>query len=254
MGVDDCVDAALQGVGLTHHFQPIWDLRNGSLLGFEALARFRDGTPPDAVWQAAQARGLAVALDQVSAHLALRLGQVLPGLLFVNLSAGTVAAAGGPARARIVALLAAGRRTQRVAFEVTEDALPAPRDVAAGLDVIRRVGVPLVLDDAGAGAATAERLELLSPTLGFVKLDRSVVQTWLRQGIGALPLWVAWSQQVRAPCVAEGVEDPEAAWPLLRAGVPYAQGFAFGAPAPAEAWTAAQLERVRPQPLVVYVG
>lgn len=236
---------------LTHHFQPIWDLRRDCLLGFEALARFADGTPPATVWQAARAQGLAHALDRASTESALAAARGLPGLLFLNVCASTLASS--TADARTVRRLLGEGRLDRTVFEVTEDGLPAwgggSERARLTLHTLSRLGVAVALDDAGTGEATPERLTLLAPALAYVKLDRSLVRDWLRGEGCALEAWVRRAGARGLPCVAEGVEDTAAAAPLLSAGVACVQGYAFGAPAPAATWTAERLDILRPRPV-----
>ena len=251
MALGDLIEEAIAGSGMRHDFQPLWDLRNGQLLGFEALARFRDGTPPDRVWSVARAQGMGVALDRVSARAALAAGAHLPGRLFVNLSAATLAA---PATARYGKDMVRSRRHRRLVLEITEDAVHASERVETRIRQLLRARVPLALDDAGSGSATHERLALLAPDLAYVKIDRAVVQAWLLTGRGPLPLWVSWATEICTPCIAEGVEDPDAASYLLRAGIAYGQGFAFGAPAPAASWDRQRLARAQPCPHVTFSG
>jgi EAL domain-containing protein (putative c-di-GMP-specific phosphodiesterase class I) len=238
--------AALTGRGMHHAFQPIWHLGDGSLLGFEALARFADGTPPDVIWREARARGQAVALDRVSVAAALRGADGLPGLLFVNVSAASFFSAEPPGAA-VRAALRQTARAGRCVLEVTEDAVRDGGHLAARAAMFHALGLQLALDDAGAGAATPTRLSLLGPHLRFLKLDHGLVEVWLRRGGGPLPAWVALAAAMGVPSVAEGVEDPEAAADLAAAGVQYVQGFAFGAPQPREHWTAPRLAAARPR-------
>jgi EAL domain-containing protein (putative c-di-GMP-specific phosphodiesterase class I) len=238
--------AALTGHGMHHAFQPIWRLGDGSLLGFEALARFADGTPPDAIWREARARGQAVDLDRLSVSAALRAAHSLPGLLFVNVAAVSFFSPEPPGAAVRAAVRQTGREG-RCVVEVTEDAVRDGGHLATRAAMLRSLGLQLALDDAGAGAATPTRLALLAPRLRFLKLDRGLVQAWLRRGGGALPAWVELAAALGLPCVAEGVEEPEAAGDLAAAGVQYVQGFGFGPPHAPEHWTATRLDAARPR-------
>ena len=58
---DDAIERAVRGVGVRPVFQPIVDLARGTVVGYEALARFEGGpdAPPN-VWFAAAARRAAV--------------------------------------------------------------------------------------------------------------------------------------------------------------------------------------------------
>ena len=54
-------------------FQPIFDLRDGSIVGYEALARGRGGAPrsPDALFDLARAEGRVAELDRACREAAL---------------------------------------------------------------------------------------------------------------------------------------------------------------------------------------
>jgi EAL domain-containing protein (putative c-di-GMP-specific phosphodiesterase class I) len=89
------------------------------------------------------------------------------------------------------------------------------------------------VDDAGAGYASLRHILELQPE--FVKLDIGLVR-----GIDADPARQAlaaglrhYADETGNTLIAEGVENADEARTLQRLGIPLAQGFLFGRPAPA---------------------
>lgn len=231
MDLDTIIQRALSTQQMDHAFQPIWDVA-GTLLGFEALARF-DGAEPLEVFQRAKAMGVGIQLDRLSFRTALETGSVLPGLLFLNMDASHV---GQPVRpfGTTGAAIAAFRRRSAVVMEVTESATDDVPLAAAGARRVQRLGVALALDDAGAGSSNFTRLRWLNPA--YVKIDRAVIVEWASGQPKRLRQWVERSRRVGALVIAEGVEDLSWEADLEDEGVSYIQGWATGRPAPAEEW------------------
>ncbi len=126
-------------------------------------------------------------------------------------------------------------RTRRLCLEITEHEMvgdyPAVRAAVEQLH-----GVDLAVDDAGAGYASLRHVYELRPQV--VKLDRA----WI-SGIDGDPLRRAlvravsdFAREFGATLVCEGVERREEAAALEALGIPRAQGFWFGQPAPASDW------------------
>lgn len=210
---------------LTHHhlatvFQPIF-APTGRCYGFEALTRFANGCPPEQVWAQAEADGVAAALDAVALPHAWNAGHVLPGLLFLNVSA----TCGPPLTPEFPI------EPARVVWEVTEQS-PLSRRALQSLRAWHAKGSSVALDDAGTGHATPKRFSRVRPR--FVKLDRSLVAAWRAGLTDPLRTWVKTARVFGAIAIAEGVED--AAWfpDLALDGVRFGQGFGLAAPAPAE--------------------
>ncbi|NMP22967.1 EAL domain-containing protein [Sulfobacillus harzensis] len=217
---------------MTHHFQPIWKAEDRTLLGFEALARFPDA-PPDAVFRAAEESHLGVALDRLSVQEALRQGQALPGLLFVNLNPNHLGQSEGPFGS-VGSAIAAFRRRRAVVMEITEQKVEERNQVAAGVGRMHRRDIKLALDDAGTGKSDAARLKWIRPR--FVKIAGSVIQQWAAGKPEPLLRWIRLAGEVDAELIAEGIEDASLIAPLAQLGVHYLQGFALGKPQPAEFW------------------
>jgi PAS domain S-box-containing protein len=208
-------------------FQPIVDLEHGTAIGFEALTRFADGTPPDEQFRAAAAAGLRPELEAATLRAALEAAAGLPDAawLSVNVSAAFVLA-GEPLRT----ILRAARRP--LVLEVTEEEAipdyPAVRAAMAALGPDLRLAV----DDAGAGFASLRHISELRPAL--IKVDRTLVAAIdsdpIRQAL--LAGLRHFGDAVSCTLVAEGIETDAELAALRSLGVQFGQGYLLGRPAP----------------------
>ncbi len=115
--------------------------------------------------------------------------------------------------------------------EITEHAGIEDYDVlAARIEALRRAGIRIAVDDAGAGVASLRHIVQLAPHV--IKLDIS-----LTQGVATSPLrralagsLIEFAQQTGAQLLVEGIEDAEdlAIW-TASARTP-AQGYLIGRP------------------------
>ncbi len=211
-------------------FQPIVDLETRATVGFEALTRFDDGTPPDVRFEEAEAGGLGPDFELATIRSAIEGAATLPAgaFLSINVSPGFVLRADRRFR-RLV-----GDSARPLVLELTEhvpiDDYPRVRTALAKLGA-----VGLAVDDAGAGYASLRHILELRPT--YAKLDISLVRRIddddLRQALAAGLQYFAFKTGCRL--IAEGVESDGEADVLRRLGVEYGQGYLFGKPALAAA-------------------
>ena len=208
-------------------YQPIVDLDSGQVTGVEALCRFGDGRPPARWFRDAEAARLAADLDLAIVATALTHLPLLPGgYLSLNVSPSTLV------DDRLLELL---RRPEvaadRLVVEITEHAPVTNYGLARRtLDALRRLGVRLAVDDAGAGYATFRHVLRLRPDI--IKMDHSITQH-INEDPARLALATAlviFAGEIGAVLVAEGVETAGELAALRRAGVSRAQGFALGRP------------------------
>jgi EAL domain-containing protein (putative c-di-GMP-specific phosphodiesterase class I)/DNA-binding response OmpR family regulator len=207
-------------------FQPIVDLETRAILGYEALSRFDDGTPPDIRFAEAFAAGLGSEFELAAiAHAAERANR-LPPDVFVgfNISPDVIVSSTDQLRA----ILPSDRP---VVLEVTEHVPIA--DYRALRDAVASLGdVELAVDDAGAGFASMRHILELAPA--FAKLDISLVRGInddpLRQALAAGLVYYAIRSGFKL--IAEGVEQETEASILQALGIDMAQGYLFGRPAP----------------------
>ena len=151
-------------------FQPIVDLRAGTVWAYEALARFPDLPPASPAVYFTRAHQLALGVELETAALSAATAAGEPpadALLSLNVSATLLAK-----RALRPALREA---SARVVVEVTEDELVAGSDeVQMALRALRRDGVLIAVDDAGAGYAGFKQLIRLQPDI--IKVDRELIR------------------------------------------------------------------------------
>jgi PAS domain S-box-containing protein len=222
-------------------FQPVIDLLNGAIVGYEALTRFDDGARPDVRFIEAHTVGLGTELEAACVEVALEASSHLPHEIFLSLNFSPAALLDG----RAAATLAHVGRT--IVIEVTEhariDDYPAVRRAVDAIE-----GCQLAVDDAGAGYTSLNHILELRPD--YVKLDISIVR-----GIDTNPARQAmaagmchFAAQSGTIIIAEGIETEAEAECLRNLGVPLGrggilgQGFHFARPSAlpwggAGAWT-----------------
>jgi EAL domain-containing protein (putative c-di-GMP-specific phosphodiesterase class I) len=207
-------------------FQPIVDLETRETVGFEALTRFDDGTPPDVRFEEAEAGGLGPDFELATIRSAIEGAVILPADAFLSINVSPAFVLRGDRRFRRMV----GESTRQLVLELTEhvpiDDYPRVRAALAKLGA-----VGLAVDDAGAGYASLRHILELRPT--YAKLDISLVRRIddddLRQALAAGLQYFAFKTGCRL--IAEGVESDGEADVLRRLGVEFGQGYLFGKPA-----------------------
>ncbi len=207
-------------------FQPIVDLARGTVLGFEALARFpsQPGRNPAAMFAQAHGCGLGPELEAASISAALAVdGRPAGTWLAVNVSPSALASR--PVRDALPADL------NGILIELTEHELVAGDDaLTAGIADLRERGALIAVDDAGAGYSGLMQVMHVRPDV--VKLDRD-----LTDGIHADPAktalveaFVRFARRTGAVLCAEGVETLEDLTTLADLDVSWGQGYVLGRP------------------------
>ena len=209
-------------------FQPIASLATGTVVGFEALARFRPPVNRDpASWfDLAWRVGLGAALEARTAALALTAADRPPGsFLTINLSPSALVS---PEVEAVLARPLAGLVIEITEHEEVEDYT----DLAGILAMLRARGARIAVDDAGAGYSGLERVMRVSPDV--IKLDRALVSGIDRDPAKAalVHALVGFAAQTGAVVCAEGIETLEELAALAELDVSLGQGWALARPAP----------------------
>lgn len=228
--VEDRIRELLAPGGTVPAYQPIVDLRTGALAGFEALARFGDGRPPDEVFAEAHSLGLGIELELHAAKIEVDVfrrggGDRLGGYLAINASAGLLTSS------HMVDLIRPHRGERRV-LELTEQLDGDAAALRMAAVAARSCGLKLAIDDAGTGFSGLRRVVELSPDI--LKLDRSLV-TGLERDRSKRALVAAlarYCQEMEYLSVAEGIEHDAELEVLRSLGVTHGQGYLLGMPGP----------------------
>jgi EAL domain-containing protein (putative c-di-GMP-specific phosphodiesterase class I) len=225
----DAIEHLLSHGGMNMVFQPVIDTLTGTVLGFEALARFsvEPQRGPDQWFADASAVGLGPALELAAVTRALDALAELPADVFlaVNVSAETVLAGD-------LIGLATPDIAPRLVFELTEHNPIEDYDpVLRALAPLRARGARLAVDDTGAGYASLRHILALSPDI--IKLDLSLVRDIhhdaARRALAAA--LTSFATDTGTHLIAEGVETEEQLATLTSLGIRWAQGYHLGRPA-----------------------
>ena len=223
-------------------YQPVFSLKNGTISGVEALARWRHPAlglvGPDEFVPLAEELGLIDtfglwALREACRQLACW-GSAGAGLrMSVNVSARQLAS---PGFVEHVAAATEDNRLgiERLCLEVSEPGLVEEWGTSKeNLDALLAMGARVALDDFGTGRASIAHLH--SFRAHTVKVDRSIVAgvTGRPRDAAFLAGVVATAHALGMEVVAEGVETAEQLARVREMGCDQAQGTYFSAPVPA---------------------
>jgi PAS domain S-box-containing protein len=224
------VVAVMETDGVKAVFQPIVHISTSRVGGYEALSRFElpSGGSPEQWFDAANVTGLGAELEIHAIRKAIEHAYRLPteAYLSVNASPATLL------RPDFTELMR-GLHGESLVVEVTEhsaveDYVPLQR----AIDLLRRDGVRLAIDDAGAGFASLKHIVRLLPE--FIKLDlfliRDIHEDPVKRAVVAGMMGVA--SQIGGKVIAEGVETVDELRVLVDLGVEWAQGYYLGRPGP----------------------
>jgi diguanylate cyclase (GGDEF)-like protein len=238
---------------LVLHYQPVFDMHEGQLVGCEALVRWmhpqRGLLMPGTFIQTAEETGLIRelglwTLDAACAQLAAwKAAGLHPGRIAVNVSALQFRDQRLPQVLR-AALQTYDIRPGELEFELTESTLMSDTDAAqATVASLRELGVALAIDDFGTGYSSLSYIKRLRPDK--LKIDRSFVKDLpadaddraLTEAI------VSIAQALSITVVAEGVETVQQRDYLLSLGCRLQQGYLMGRPQGADRLLALMEER-----------
>ncbi|MCU1593148.1 MAG: hypothetical protein JWO12_540 [Frankiales bacterium] len=229
------------------HYQPILTAADRRIVGFEALARWRQGdvlVGPEEWIPIAESTGLIedigeCVLRQATEQLRQWLGEGHDISVSVNVSPRQLSSRRFPDLVK--GCLDGGIPARRLTLEVTES-LAVDEHASRVLAELRHCGVRIALDDFGTGYSALAALSRLP--LDVLKIDRSIVRHVAEpdgQALASAIFAIAGTQGLLI--VAEGVETSEQESALARLGALHVQGYLYSRPVNAE--TARQLLHAR---------
>lgn len=256
MSLETSLRRALEREEFFLHFQPQVHLQTGRLIGAEALLRWRHPEkgliPPAKFIPLAEETGLILPIGewvlrqaclqakawQAAGHPFLRVA--------VNLSANQFRQANLVAMTEEI-LRETGLEADCLEFELTESILMKSSKGALGvLKRLKEIGIYLTVDDFGTGYSSLNYLKNFP--LNRLKIDKSFVRDITSDpGDAAIAeAIIAMARSLGLSVIAEGVENQNQMAFLQDRSCYEMQGFYFGRPEPAEAFSMRFQQRGRP--------
>lgn len=234
------LQSAIANDELVLYYQPQIVVAAGTLVGFEALLRWRHPerglVAPGAFIPILEQTGMIVPFGEWVLEAACRQAVQWPGKLRVAVNVSPIQFSRTDlARTVQECLTRSGLEPERLELEITESIII--EDLDRAIDTLRQLkalGVRIAMDDFGTGYSSLSTLQAFP--FDNLKIDRSVMgkldtnaesATILRAVIGL-------SKNLMIPVLAEGVENRRQLDFLRMEGCDEAQGFAIGKPMPVE--------------------
>jgi len=230
------------------HYQPIVQLENGRITGFEALARWRHPERgvlmPGEFIELAEETGLIVPMNRWLLREICQQARVWqsrypsdpPLTVTANITSKELAQHDLVSSVRAT-LQQSAMNPHDVELEIRETVAMTDADGAAQiLSRLKNLGVRLSIDDFGTGYSSLSRLQGLP--LDTLKIDRSFISDMhadsdKREIVRVI---IMLGQQLGMEVVAEGTETAEQVKYLKDLGCDYAQGYFFSPPVEARAF------------------
>ena len=216
-------------------YQPVARVRDGAVVGFEALLRWthpaHGDIPPETFIAIAEETRMIVPIGDWVLARACADAARLPEGLEVSVNVSTVQLARPDFEDRLErALSASGLAPERLVLEITETALMDLRlDIAPLLARLRARGVRTALDDFGTGYSSLGYLRRFA--FDILKIDRSFVCGLAERETAAIVGTVLeLGRRLGIATVAEGVETAAQLAALRAAGCGFVQGHLLGEP------------------------
>ncbi|HEY8191380.1 MAG TPA: EAL domain-containing protein [Alphaproteobacteria bacterium] len=238
--------SALERGELSMHYQPIVDLADGTVRGFEALMRWKhveNGViSPGVFIPIAEKSGLIVeaskwALRESCAALRRIEAKIkTPHPLYVSVNFSSHDFAETDFVDNIIGTVRqSGLKPEQLVLEITERLLiQQPDNAKETLTRCRNEGIGIAIDDFGTGYSSLSYLYYFP--INILKIDQSFIRAMYREerSLELVKSIVGLGLNLGLKCVAEGVEHADEGLVLRDMGCNTAQGYFFARPMPEE--------------------
>ena len=231
----------LASPSLVPRFQPIVDATSLAHIAYEGLIRLTDGGTlknPELLFEYARRKRGVPALEMACVDRTIIEGAPLlrdGGLLFINCS--PLSFADKAFAQRIIDnARRAGIALDRLVLEITEQNAFAGRPDGS-IEMLKAAGVRFAFDDVGSAYSHLDHIDVIRPA--FLKISKQFgidfEQDLTKEKIVRNIL--ALAADFGCATILEGVETEATLAAARELGIPLAQGYLFGRPAEADAWT-----------------
>jgi len=238
--IEASLDDAIRTGQIEPHFQPLIQLSDGSIAGFEVLARWKHPVlgqiPPTVFIPIATASGRLEEMTIAILSTACRAAREWPGHFHLAFNISPKSLYNDRFLVEFINIVkASGFPSDRVEVEITEDAFVHDAFILSKpISKLKAEGISLAIDDFGTGYSSLRHLQILP--FDKIKIDQSFVADMMsnpesRKIVEAI---ISLGRSMELTTVAEGVEQDEQRAALLRLGCDIGQGYVFAKAMPAE--------------------
>lgn len=214
-----------------HFFQPIYELKESKIYGYEALLRCKYFSDPEILFQIARECGFLYELDTCSIHNAITSMGDLQQKLFINVFPSTIVHHSFTQFIKKINLFF--QSTEKVVFEINEsEKIENIELLKKNIQFLKDEGYKVAVDDFGKGEISLETIVDLNPH--YIKVDRSLGQNLYNSGKNqdVIKKLLFLCERTNMKLVLEGIEKKEDLDMAKALGVHYAQGYLLGEPRP----------------------
>jgi len=221
------------------HYQPLFEMSDRRLIGFEALIRLpaEDGTliPPLEFIPVAEDLRLIGKIGAWVLQEACRTAATWPDNLIVAVNLSPAQFSAGVSGVVAAVLKETGLAAHRLELEITETVLLGnSQNIMTELQALKAMGVAIVMDDFGTGYSSLNYLWRFP--FDKIKIDRSFMQGFEgsnRDASTVVKTIIALGRELNMRVTVEGVETAAQAAFLDKVDGDQAQGYFFSRPIPA---------------------
>lgn len=217
-----------------HVYQPIFDIQNDAIFGYEGLFRTKYNLNPEDIFLMAKKNERLYELDSRSVHKALltysNVGSSLRSKnLFFNVFPTTIT---NPLFNTLINKIINENHitSQQLIMEINENEIIDFEETKKVINHLKNIGIRIAIDDFGKGYSSLKSVIELEPE--FVKLDKYFLEGLMKSEKKKyiIHTLLSYSKKFNTKLIAEGIEDEKSLLYLQNIGIRYAQGFLLGKP------------------------
>lgn len=235
----EAVHSLIENKSFTAYFQPIFSAKDGSIYGYEALARISEtGALVDIgqIFAKAGEVGLLSSLDITCREAALRQAMRLglhDSYLFLNVCPETLMDPMHQVGITCQLVEECQLSKDKIVLEITEEVAVKDYNLfCTAIDYYRKQGYRIAIDDFGAGYGGLKMLSIIEPD--FVKIDRHFVahmqDALVRYNL--VDSIATACHRLGIKVVAEGIEQEQDLQAVAGMGIEFLQGYYLARPSP----------------------
>jgi predicted signal transduction protein with EAL and GGDEF domain len=238
--IEASLDEAIRTGRIEPHFQPLIELSDGSIAGFEILARWKHPLlgqiPPSVFIPIATESGRLEEMTLSILDCACRAAAEWPGAFRLAINISPKSLKNERFLHDFVAVAKATKfNTNRLEVEITEDAFVNDALILANpISILKAEGISLAIDDFGTGYSSLRHLQILP--FDKIKIDQSFIANMMdnpesRKIVEAI---VGLGRSMGLTTVAEGIEREDQRAAVSKLGCKIGQGYIFAKAMPAD--------------------